>query len=127
MWRSEQQYLLRKKVTEAQSLISPEKAFILPSYAERHARIIDSSQKLLRWESKGRRSKRGPDGKFSSSRFVDDQAGVSKYLDLSAESTSASESSASDEPSGSSSSRGTASDESSVEYDPPVNFVTFAA
>ncbi|CAM6082771.1 unnamed protein product [Calypogeia fissa] len=123
VWRSEQRFLLRKKVIEAESLISPEKAFILPAYAERHARIIDSSARLLRWESKGIRSRRGPDGKFLSSRFVDDRAAVSQYMDLSAESTTATESSDvsscdSDSSSGSGSSR-------SGGPDPPLDFVSF--
>ncbi|CAM6101325.1 unnamed protein product [Calypogeia fissa] len=118
---------------EASSHISPEKAFILPSYAERHARIVDSSRRLLRWESKGKRTKRGPNGKFSSSRFVDDLAGVSKYLDLSVESTSASGSSETDEShplrsrSGNSMSRGDESDGSSGESDPPIDFLSVPA
>ncbi|CAM6093789.1 unnamed protein product [Calypogeia fissa] len=133
VWRSEQRFLLRKKIAEAQALISPEKSFLLPTYAERHARRVESSRRL-QWESKGRRSKRGPDGKFYRSQFVDDQAGASKYLDLSAESTSTESSSADDQSSRSalpssrsSSSRGTASDESSAESNPPVDFVTFPA
>ncbi|CAM6105398.1 unnamed protein product [Calypogeia fissa] len=134
-WRNEQRFLLRKKIMEAQSLISPEKSFFLPVYAERHARLVDSSRHLLRWESKGKRTKRGPGGKFSTSHFVDDQAGVGKYLDLSAESTSASGSSEADE-SQDQLSRSTScgslfgadqSDGSSGESDPPVDFFSVPA
>ncbi|CAM6096688.1 unnamed protein product [Calypogeia fissa] len=120
---------------EATSLISPKKDFILPSYAERHARIVDSSRRLLRWESKGIRTKRGPDGKFSSSRFVDDEASDNPYLDVDAESTSASgspsfETDHSDglfSASGSSPSAGSGSEGSLAHSDPPVDFVSFQA
>ncbi|CAM6096078.1 unnamed protein product [Calypogeia fissa] len=77
------------------------------------------------------RSLRGPDGKFLTSRFVDDQADVSQFIDESAEETSATgsgDSQGSDfddsaEGSGSSSSGGASS--RSGASDPPLNFVSF--
>ncbi|CAM6091227.1 unnamed protein product [Calypogeia fissa] len=131
VWRTEQRFLLRKKITEVETLISLEKPFILPAYAERHARVANSFACLLRSQSKGMRSLRGPHGNFLSSRFVDDQAVVSQFIDESAEETSAidsgdsqnSDSDDSVDSDGSSSSGGGSS--RSGASDPPLAFVSF--
>ena len=95
-WQMEDRFRLRKRVF-TNALISPEKGFLLPIYAEKSANVL-ARERHLKWGDKGQRSVRGCPFGFSRNPHRDEKAvPTNPFVDDVAESTDRSESSNSSE------------------------------
>ncbi len=62
--RTEERFLLHKEISLANTLITPEKPFVLPIYVERYAKKVEKLKPELCGEGKGWWTRKGLQGKI---------------------------------------------------------------